>query len=299
MEDLRAILRQYWGYDDFRPLQAEAMRAVVEGRDSLGRAADRRRQESLLSGAGAGHAGPGGRRLAADLADEGSGRRAGRLRRPRGLRQQHAHRRREARDRRRDSRRATEAALSFARAAADGADARLLAAGARSRSSPSTRPTASANGATTSGPSTAGCGCSRIAFRTSRCTPTPPPPRPTSATTSSASLASASRKCSSARSTGRTSIYRVRRRSDLLRQIREVVDRHPNEPGIIYCIRRTDVEEIAAHFASLGYQALPYHAGMSDDDRRRNQDAFINDRAGSSWPPSPSAWASTNRTCAT
>ena len=57
-----------------------------------------------------------------------------------------------------------------------------------------------------------------------------------------------------------------------------MVDRHPDESGIIYCIRRTDVEEIAAHFASLGYQALPYHAGMSDDDRRRNQDAFINDR---------------------
>ncbi|MEX2093533.1 MAG: DNA helicase RecQ [Pirellulales bacterium] len=76
----------------------------------------------------------------------------------------------------------------------------------------------------------------------------------------------------------RNLIYRVRRRSDLLRQLREVVDRHPNEPGLIYCIRRTDVEEVAAHFASLGYQALPYHAGMSDDDRRHNQDAFINDR---------------------
>jgi ATP-dependent DNA helicase RecQ len=73
-------------------------------------------------------------------------------------------------------------------------------------------------------------------------------------------------------------IYRVRRRSDLLKQLREVVDRHADEPGIIYTIRRTDVEEIAAHLASLGYQALPYHAGLSDEDRRHNQDAFINDR---------------------
>ena len=73
-------------------------------------------------------------------------------------------------------------------------------------------------------------------------------------------------------------IYRVRRRSDLLKQIREVIDRHADEPGLIYCIRRTDVEEIAAQLTSLGYQALPYHAGMSDEDRRRNQDAFINDR---------------------
>jgi ATP-dependent DNA helicase RecQ len=73
-------------------------------------------------------------------------------------------------------------------------------------------------------------------------------------------------------------IYRARRRSDRLKQLREVVDRHPNEPGIIYAIRRVDVEEIAAHFASLGYEALPYHAGLSDEERRRNQDAFINDR---------------------
>jgi ATP-dependent DNA helicase RecQ len=73
-------------------------------------------------------------------------------------------------------------------------------------------------------------------------------------------------------------IYRVRRRSDLLKQLHEVVERHADEPGIIYAIRRTDVEEIAAHLASLGYQALPYHAGLSDEDRRRNQDAFINDR---------------------
>jgi ATP-dependent DNA helicase RecQ len=76
----------------------------------------------------------------------------------------------------------------------------------------------------------------------------------------------------------RNLIYRVRRRGDLLKQLREVVDRHPDEPGLVYCIRRADVEEIAAHFASLGYQARPYHAGLSDEDRRRNQDAFINDR---------------------
>jgi ATP-dependent DNA helicase RecQ len=35
VDDLRQILREYWGYSDFRPLQAEAMRAVVVGRDSV------------------------------------------------------------------------------------------------------------------------------------------------------------------------------------------------------------------------------------------------------------------------
>jgi ATP-dependent DNA helicase RecQ len=74
-------------------------------------------------------------------------------------------------------------------------------------------------------------------------------------------------------------VYRAKRRGDLLRQIREVVDRHRADSGLVYCIRRLDVEEIAASLAQLGYRALPYHAGMSDEDRRHNQEAFINDRA--------------------
>ncbi|MEX2315848.1 MAG: DNA helicase RecQ [Pirellulales bacterium] len=74
-------------------------------------------------------------------------------------------------------------------------------------------------------------------------------------------------------------VYRVQRRSDVLGQIREVIDRHPNDSGIIYCIRRVDTEEIATSLSELGHPALPYHAGMSDEDRRQNQDAFINDRA--------------------
>jgi ATP-dependent DNA helicase RecQ len=73
-------------------------------------------------------------------------------------------------------------------------------------------------------------------------------------------------------------IYRVVRRENRLRQIREVIDRHANESGIVYCIRRDDVEELAERLSGLGYSALPYHAGMQDEDRRRNQDAFINDR---------------------
>ncbi|MES1213594.1 MAG: DNA helicase RecQ [Singulisphaera sp.] len=74
-------------------------------------------------------------------------------------------------------------------------------------------------------------------------------------------------------------IYRVARRTDRLRQIREVIDRHRDESGIIYCIRRADVESLCEDLLAQGHQALPYHAGMADEDRRRNQDAFINDRA--------------------
>jgi ATP-dependent DNA helicase RecQ len=69
------------------------------------------------------------------------------------------------------------------------------------------------------------------------------------------------------------------RRSDLMQQIREVIDRQPSDSGIIYCIRRTDVDNVCASLTSAGFAALPYHAGLDDQTRRRNQDDFINDRA--------------------
>jgi ATP-dependent DNA helicase RecQ len=74
-------------------------------------------------------------------------------------------------------------------------------------------------------------------------------------------------------------VYRVQRRADLLRQVREVIDRHADDSGIIYCIRRLDVDSLCAELKAAGYQALPYHAGMDDQTRQANQDAFINDRA--------------------
>ncbi|MDZ4783649.1 MAG: DNA helicase RecQ [Planctomycetia bacterium] len=73
--------------------------------------------------------------------------------------------------------------------------------------------------------------------------------------------------------------YRVVRRKDVFSQLRDVVERFPDDSGIVYCIRRADVDELCARLCAAGYAALPYHAGLGDDDRRRNQDGFINDRA--------------------
>lgn len=51
----------------------------------------------------------------------------------------------------------------------------------------------------------------------------------------------------------------------------------PNQSGIIYCFSRKGVEELAGFLKSKGFSALPYHAGLDDDTRRRNQEAFIRD----------------------
>ncbi len=50
------------------------------------------------------------------------------------------------------------------------------------------------------------------------------------------------------------------------------------QSGIIYCSTRAGVEEVADMLTSAGFDATAYHAGMSDADRRENQDDFLYDR---------------------
>ena len=73
-------------------------------------------------------------------------------------------------------------------------------------------------------------------------------------------------------------VYRVQRRTDRLRQILEVLQSKRDESGIIYCIRRNDVDEVCEALNREGYRAAPYHAGMTDVARARNQEAFLKDR---------------------
>lgn len=72
--------------------------------------------------------------------------------------------------------------------------------------------------------------------------------------------------------------YSVARRADRLAQVCEVVDRHPNEPGVIYCISRADVESLSESLNNAGYESRPYHAGLPDEERAANQEDFIQDR---------------------
>ncbi len=57
-------------------------------------------------------------------------------------------------------------------------------------------------------------------------------------------------------------------------QIGDFLDRHRGESGIVYVSSRDRTEKLAEHFAAKGHRALPYHAGLEQRVRSRNQDAF-------------------------
>ena len=54
---------------------------------------------------------------------------------------------------------------------------------------------------------------------------------------------------------------------------------HRGHAGIVYCLSRRKVEETARWLRERGYDALPYHAGMSADERKLHQDAFVREDA--------------------
>ena len=57
--------------------------------------------------------------------------------------------------------------------------------------------------------------------------------------------------------------------------LRFILDEHEGEAGIVYCQSRKKVEETAQWLADEGIAALPYHAGLDADVRRRHQDRFL------------------------
>ncbi|MCK6427884.1 MAG: DNA helicase RecQ [Burkholderiaceae bacterium] len=63
-------------------------------------------------------------------------------------------------------------------------------------------------------------------------------------------------------------------REQLLRFIR---DEHPGEAGIVYCLARNTVEEVAQFLVAHGIAALPYHAGLDAAVRAQNQRRFIDE----------------------
>jgi ATP-dependent DNA helicase RecQ len=69
-------------------------------------------------------------------------------------------------------------------------------------------------------------------------------------------------------------VYRVIPRLDVGAQVLEVLERHPREAAIVYCISRKETEALAIRLQTAGVRAAYYHAGLDAEPRRRTQDAF-------------------------
>ncbi|MGO9605129.1 MAG: DNA helicase RecQ [Candidatus Binataceae bacterium] len=69
-------------------------------------------------------------------------------------------------------------------------------------------------------------------------------------------------------------LYRVLPKQDVKTQVAEALRRHRGEAAIVYSISRKDTEQMAAYLTERGIRAAHYHAGMEADERRRAQDRF-------------------------
>ena len=73
--------------------------------------------------------------------------------------------------------------------------------------------------------------------------------------------------------------YEIRPKIDVAREIIKYIKQNEGKSGIIYCLSRKKVEELAELLVANGIKALPYHAGMDAATRARNQDAFLMEEA--------------------
>jgi len=69
--------------------------------------------------------------------------------------------------------------------------------------------------------------------------------------------------------------YEVRPKVDVMKEIIKYVKSHSGKSGIIYCLSRKKVEEVAQTLTVNGIKALPYHAGLDAQMRARHQDMFL------------------------
>lgn len=66
-------------------------------------------------------------------------------------------------------------------------------------------------------------------------------------------------------------------KSSPLQQTINFLRRHEGESGIIYCFSRKQVDQLTQDLNANGFNALPYHAGLGEGERTKNQNAFIRD----------------------
>jgi ATP-dependent DNA helicase RecQ len=71
--------------------------------------------------------------------------------------------------------------------------------------------------------------------------------------------------------------YEIRAKNNTKKQLIKFIKQHKGKSGIIYCLSRKKVEEIAELLKVNDIKALPYHAGLDGSVRIQNQDAFLNE----------------------
>ena len=69
--------------------------------------------------------------------------------------------------------------------------------------------------------------------------------------------------------------YEIRPKVDIAKQLIKYINERKGESGIVYCLSRKKVEEIAEVLQINGIKALPYHAGLETKKRVTHQDAFL------------------------
>ena len=70
--------------------------------------------------------------------------------------------------------------------------------------------------------------------------------------------------------------FAVERTQDKDRSLLDFLAKHEHQCGVIYCSTRQRVEQVTQLLARQGYKALRYHAGLTPEERRENQNQFVN-----------------------
>ncbi len=72
--------------------------------------------------------------------------------------------------------------------------------------------------------------------------------------------------------------FGVQQPRDKFHALMQIISSHPNQSGIVYCLTRKLVEQVCDELCENGISAARYHAGLSDAERRENQEAFLYDK---------------------
>ena len=71
--------------------------------------------------------------------------------------------------------------------------------------------------------------------------------------------------------------YRIEQKNNARTQLLQFLKTEKNSSGVVYCLSRKKVEDIAEWLVKQGFDALPFHAGMPSETKQKNQNRFLRD----------------------